>query len=556
MKMTKNKKLIIILSAAALILFIYFLKFAGSFGINTKITGTIRSFTYIFMFCTWGMSLKTRITQNRPRKYLLIVAFFIVFWFVVRTLKYDYIPIELYPNFYRRLWYMYYIAILFIPMFSVFASMYIGKPENYRLPKKAALMYIPTVFLAVAVVTNDFHQMAFDFVDDNIVWSDKDYTYGWVYYAIVVWVIFCILLMFFELFTKRRREKNFRLLLVSGVPLVLVAVYVFLYCIGVGWLKLLFSDMTLVTCILCVVYFEISINLGFIQVNTSYKTLLSNAADISVQITDNDYTVRYVSKYTKDISLEQMKAAEVSPVEFSDGTRLHNMSIHGGHTVWIEDMSELIKLRDKLEVMREESNDRNALLQLEYEREKEHKAVEEQNRLYDLLQNHTQIQIDKIRFLSQQYRNTSDNDEKKQILMKIAVFGSFIKRRKDLVLCIDSTPTVPESKLKGAFGESYRSLKLMNVDGTYYVNTGNEYCNGEVLASAYDFFEEVLEIALDNLKSIDVRVVRVKEKIRISIFVDGECDFSSLENTFPEASVYSENSQSDIVLTLCGGDLP
>lgn len=550
MKTSKNKKCIIVLTIIVLVLFSFFLKFAGYFGFNYEIAKIFRSFIYIFIFCTWGISLKNRITQSQPRKYLTGIAFFFVFWLIVRTLRYDFIKFELFPNFHRWLWYMYYIPILFIPLFSTFASMLIGKPENYRLPKKANLLYIPTVFFAVLVLTNDLHQTVFDFHIENTIWTDSDYSYGWGYYLTVGWIVFCILCNVFDLFTRRRREKNLSYLVLSCLPLVFVAVYVFLYCINIKWLRLIFSDMTIFTSALSGLYFETAIHLGFIQVNSSYKTLLSNAADIPVQITDNDYNVQYISKQSHKISAEQMQSAKNSPIEIQDGIYLHNMSIHGGHAIWIEDMTELIKLQHKLEEMREELDKNNALLQEQYAREKEHKIVEEQNRLYDLLQNYTQTQMDKISQLEEQYRNTDDKAQKKYILKKIVVLGSFIKRRKDFVLCIDSSPTIPETKLKSAFGESYRSLKLMNIGGTYFVNTGNEYCNGKMLSLAYDFFEETLETALDSLRNINVRVTSVNKKLRISIFIDGDGNFASLKENYPNAVVYYENSQADIYLPL------
>ena len=272
------------------------------------------------------------------------------------------------------------------------------------------------------------------------------------------------------------------------------------------------------------------------------------------QITDNDYSVRYASRDAQQLPVEQMRAAEKEPIMLSDGKRLHNMPIHGGHAIWTEDMSELLRLRNKLEDMQEELADRNGLLRLEYEREKEHKVVEEQNRLYDLLQQSTQTQIDKISRLVSQYQESEDPEEKKRLLSQIAVLGSFIKRRKDMILCIDSTPTLPESKLSGALGESYRSLALMGVQGRYLVDTGKEYQPGETLALAYDFFEDTAEAALDTLRSIDVRVTSVKGKARISIFADGDGDFSALLQKYPSASVFKDTDGTELLLSLEGGE--
>ena len=232
---------------------------------------------------------------------------------------------------------------------------------------------------------------------------------------------------------------------------------------------------------------------------------------------------------------------------------MHNMPIHGGHAIWTEDISELLNLREKFEETKEELKDRNALLQYEYEREKEHKVVEEQNRLYDMLQSKTQTQLDKISRLVSMYQQADSADIRKRILPEIVVLGSFIKRRKDFVLSIDSTPTIPESKLTGALSESFRALDLMNIKGSYLVHTGKEYLSGDVLTLAYDFFEDAVEVSIDSLRSISVRVFPVNGRLRISIFADGDGVFETLAEKYPSAVILRDEDSVQLSLPLEGG---
>ncbi len=538
----------------ALILIAYLCRIIGNNGIFSKQAGLIRSFIYISIFIAWGLSIRSRIIQTQVRRYMTAIALLMVFWLLIRTFKFYFISSEIFPTVTRYLWYSYYLGILFIPVLAVFVSMSIGKPENYHLPKKTMLLYIPTTLLFLAVITNDLHQLVFTFPADAVVWTDSDNGYTIGYFLIVGWLLLCALIMLCVFWRRRRIESNRRLILIPCIPIVFTAAYIGFYNSGAEWLRVIFGDVTVMTCLLYASCLELCIRLGLIQANTRYEELFSKAADIPAQITDNDYFVRYASMDAQQIPAEQMRAAEKEPVMLSDGKRIHNMPIHGGHAIWTEDMSELLSLREKLENMREELADRNGLLQLEYEREKEHKVVEEQNRLYDLLQRSTQTQIDKISRLVSQYQNSTDPEEKKRLLSQVAVLGSFIKRRKDLILCIDSTPIIPESKLSGALGESYRSLSLMNVQGRYLVNTGKEYQQGETLALAYDFFEDTVEATLDSLRSIDVRITSVKGKLRISILADGDGDFSALRQKYPSVSVLKETDGTELLLPLEGGD--
>lgn len=188
-----------------------------------------------------------------------------------------------------------------------------------------------------------------------------------------------------------------------------------------------------------------------------------------------------------------------------------------------------------------------------YKIEEEHKIVEEQNRLYDLLQNKTQRQIDAIEKLVDTYHNTQSEEEKRRILAQIVVLGSFIKRRKDFVLLSDYTPSLPESKLTSAFAESFRALELYGIKGTYSVKTGKEYVSGDILTFAYDFFEEVMETALEKARYIVVNVCDVKGKLRITITLDCEIQTGNLLKAYPQMVVDTEDGETELCLPLTGG---
>ena len=216
-------------------------------------------------------------------------------------------------------------------------------------------------------------------------------------------------------------------------------------------------------------------------------------------------------------------------------------------------MSELLRVKRELEETQEELQERCALLQYEYEREKEIKVIEEQNRLYDLLQSKTQRQIDQIRLLTEAYQKAPDGAEKRRILSRITVLGSYIKRRKDMVLSLDATHVMPVSKLRGALRESFQALKNLNVSGSFLIQTKEEDCAGEILALAYDFFEAAVELSLESLRSISVRICPVKGCLRINILIDCDQSLDSLREEYPQAVILTEDDGMMLVLPLEGG---
>ena len=263
--------------------------------------------------------------------------------------------------------------------------------------------------------------------------------------------------------------------------------------------------------------------------------------------------MRYAARGAEPIPRETMIAAQDAPVILAEGKRLHNMPVNGGHMVWTEDISELLESRRTLEERREELHDRNAFLQLEYEKEKEHRLVMEQNRLYDLLRSRTQPQLDRINRLTEAYGAAEDPAEKRSILARIVVLGSFIKRRKDFVLSVDSAPTLPESKLTSALDESFRSLALCGVHGGYLVRTGRETLPGEMLTLAYDFFECVLEAVLDDAQFLNVSVGGPAGALRCCVRTDVPGDSAAVLERFPGARLLTEEDGAEYRLPLEGG---
>ena len=127
---------------------------------NGILLGLVRSSVYIGLFAAWRFSVRQRIVPKNTRRYLSAVAFLLIFWMVIRTVKY-YFVVD--PNINRILWYCYYIPMLFVPLFSVFVSASIGKPENSRMSKLLIPATILTFIFTLFVLTNDFHQLVFAF---------------------------------------------------------------------------------------------------------------------------------------------------------------------------------------------------------------------------------------------------------------------------------------------------------------------------------------------------------------------------------------------------------
>ena len=485
----------------------------------------LRSFIYIGLYAAWGLSVRQRIVQKQVGRYLTGISVLLIVWFSLRTVKYF---IFWQPNAIRYLWYLFYLPMLFVPMLALLIAMSLGRPDDYRLPKWTRALWLVSGALLLLVLTNDLHQLVFTFPKDAAVWSDRDHGYGIGHFAVIGWQVLCGAAAFAVMLFKCR-SKNGRHRLWPVIPMAVSLTYLALNYAGVPWLKALFGDVTAFQSLMYMLCFEACIACGFIRQNSRYADLFASSVGTSAEITDRDFNIQYAALNTTPIAKETMMRAVQSPVATAGGLTVHAMPIGGGYAVWTEDVSALLAIKEESESLAEELRERNDLLRYEYKRETKRRRVEEQNRLYDLLQSATQRQIDRIAVLTREYRqiSTSDADRARTLLAEIAVLCSYIKRRKHLTLLTDRDYKVAASELERAFSESLQTLKLLNVRSTLYIDEPLSLLSGKTAAALFDFYEAVVESDLENLTSVQVSLA-VTDGLRLSLHVRCQADLSTL----------------------------
>ena len=129
---TKAKRAVTYIAGAAAIAVAYLCRLPIGEQILSGKAGYLRWFIYIAFFFVWGISVRRRIIHPQIRRYMTAIAALIVFWFVIRSLKYNFISVELYPHTVRYIWYLFYVPMILVPFLAVLVSFSIGKPENYR----------------------------------------------------------------------------------------------------------------------------------------------------------------------------------------------------------------------------------------------------------------------------------------------------------------------------------------------------------------------------------------------------------------------------------------
>ena len=514
---------------AAMVFCAIALRVLGKFDILIVPGGIVRSLIYITLYIGWGISVSKRIIQTQVRHYMVSVSGLMVFWFVIRTIKYFFITD---PGIIRQLWYWFYLPMLFIPLFSLFVAISLGKPANARLSKTAlVLLSIPTVLCLLLVLTNDLHQLVFAFPEGKE-WTDNNMNYAFGYYCVLGWEILCALSAFVIMLIKCRHSQRKKYL-----PFLLLAcsiVYGLIYASGAKWMELIGGDITAAQCLLFTGILESCIQCGLIQTNTGYEELFM-VSRLGAQITDQGNTVCLASSNARGLTGEQRMSARTRPVLADKTTLIKSKPIRFGHVLWQEDVSELTEAIEQSEENCRDLSERNRIRQKNLETKKKILSLQEKNRAVDVLNRETAGQISMIEHLLTQYDAENDAQKREKLLAGAAVLGAYIKRYGNLLLVSHREETADICDLSRCFEDSFVNLELLDVKYLCTLPADVILATKDMLR-IYRTFETILEDCLFDLHSVWVNARERKGRFLVSI--DFVCD-TDLSCHKADADLYS-----------------
>lgn len=497
------------------------LRVLGKFDILKVPGGIARSLIYIALYIGWGISVSKRIIQVQVRHYLIAVSGLMVFWFVIRSMRYYFITDI---GIARQLWYLYYLPMLFIPLFSLFVAISLGKPENARLSKTVLLLLsIPTVLCLLLVLTNDLHQLVFSFPEGEV-WTDDNMSYSFGYFFVIGWEILCALAAFVIMIIKCRLSYRKKYL-----PFLLLAcsiVYAFIYVSGVEWMQLIGGDITAAQCLMFTGILECCIQCGLIQTNTGYRAMFE-AGSIGAQIVDTDWHIRYASSNALKLPSDRMRSAESEAAKLDHNTLLKSSKIPGGHVLWQEDITDITAVLQKLEENRKTIAESNDVEQENYKTKVKINTVREKNRLYDRLQAQTAHQIELLDQLLTQYEAQCDPEIRRSLLAKAAVIGAYIKRRGNLMFIGEKSDVTDTAELTACLDESFANLELMGVECAIDIPDKNSIYTRDAIR-VYDFFEAVTEEAMDDLQFVWLKARGLEDAVIFYLQAESKTDLLAL----------------------------
>ncbi len=481
--------------------------------------GILRTLIYIGLYIGWGISIHKRVVQKAAKNTLIFISGLMIFWFVVRSIKYFF---AMDVNVERYLWYSYYLPMLFIPQAAVQTAVLLGQPEEYILPKWLKLLHVPTTLCFLLVLSNDFHQCVFSFAAGEV-WTDKGYSYAWGYYTVLLWEVVCAVAAFALMVYKCRLSQRKKYLPVIGIGISIL--YAIIYASGAEWMQVIGGDITAALCLMFVCIFESCIYCGLIQTNTGYEQLFE-VCTMGAQITDRNYRVRYTSANAMELSEAVMREAEKGDVVVDKKTLIQNRPIQGGHILWQEDIEYIIMLLERMEENRKTIEESNCLEQENYQTKAKINMLREKNRLYDKLQTQTAGQIGLLNELLSRYEAEEDLGKSRRLLAKISVIGTYIKRYGNLIFIGERAEISDVAELGACLEESFSSLKLMGIECALTAPAGERIYVRDAVR-IYSFFESIVEASVDSIQFMWVKIRPCGEELIVCMEVESEANLSS-----------------------------
>lgn len=463
----------------------------------------------------WGVSIIHRIIRKDLRLYLLIIAIFILFFLVVRMIKYGLTRNDDILN--RYLWYSYYVSQCLIPPTLLLASLSIETKDGKPLNKTRFLIFIPAIILLSLIYTNDLHQLAFIFEYSE---NGFSYKHGIVFYLAIIWeiliTIISIIIMIIKCQVSACRKK------------IWIPIFTFLGCVFISTICFLVNISSFkipeLLCFSCILIIESCINIGLIPSNVNYEKYFYHSM-CSAFITDENLQVIYRSKSSLSLDKKQLKAAIISPIMVNKNTRFYGTKIHGGYTFRSEDLSLINEINIGLQEAKQQIKEENDIIEAENEMKKQSAKIDEQKKLYAKVETYTKDEINKLNNLL--LLKTINEEDFINKMRFACVLAAYIKRRSNLILLSKKDKLMDVDELALSINESISYLSLTNIECFLDFDLKGKI-NSDILGIIYDFFEMCVVIDPYLQASFLVHLFQKEKNIIIKIESDIEKNYLPL----------------------------
>lgn len=299
-----------------------------------------------------------RITDPELRKHFCHIFLILSFWIIIRLIRLLEVNGDIIS---RYSWYLFYVALLYVPMLMVWIALNVGqKMEELKYKRIKKWMMLTATLLLLMVLSNDLHQLVFRFHDGSF--SQYDFHYGMI--AIILYYGLCTLYAAGLLFYKAWKMPNRKQLLFPGLLILGIILYIVLF--NLFWNNKIALELTKMVVIMITATLFISMYVGLIPQNRMHFKIFQHSK-LSMEIRDVNNHIVYFSEKGNLFNTYRIKS----------------QPIQGGSVLWYEDLSHLDALFREEEGLNDQLQENIQVLNKRYEVEKSLEELHAKEKLVD-----------------------------------------------------------------------------------------------------------------------------------------------------------------------------
>lgn len=442
----------------------------------------------LIMFTFWSIRVYYKVFEKNIKKYVLGIGILLIFWVNIRIIK-----IFVRSNF---MWYLYYVALIFMPTFYYLCSKYLLN-KNKKI--NICIIFFISTFLLIMVLTNDIHTFVFKF-------DYKDYRNYIGYFIIVIWIMYLLLGATINIL-KRAKSKGMKII-IPFVPIIIGLIYTVFYVLNIpGFIREI--NMTIVIGWLFVFGIESIFYMELIPNNIKYGEVFKNSylpiCIISkngkiVYQTSNSFIVPNV--ILEDIKKQDIKEKYINP---SNKNQVYEIGIlKNCYSIIKKDYSKIIELKDELQ----EKNEKLIKQEKSLIRQKEIKdklyEIQMNNEILEKVEEKIKEKRNKIEIIMNNMEKFNTNE-----LENVRYLIAYCKRMSNLIVSNYNNEIFNSEKMEVMFNELLEDSKSRGIYG--FINIDNIILKSSTITEIYEIMFSIFQ----NIKNIGVLVKIDKENIKV-----------------------------------------
>ena len=366
----------------------------------------------------WGGSLQERIFQQGARKAMGWGILVWLIWLGIRLLRLILEGWVRWEWLHRLLWYGFYPCMGLLIFLAVWVSYASNRtPEDRALPPWLKGLLVLDLILAALALTNDWHQLVFRIRPSADPHWDV-YTYGAGYYLTLFSYLAQLLLANGWLCWRAYKEKISlgKLWLPFGLIL-LYGGYIAAYILRIPWFFR--SEFVLRTALFGFLWMEVLLRSRLLPGNSQYRDCFLHSR-LGLTILDRQGRTVYQCRQL--------------PTRPEGDWQRRTMPISGGQVVWYQDMGELRRKKEKLELTAQTLQRVYRLRRNSEKIQRERIHQETRKRIYEEVEGILQSKGVQFRRYTEALAQAEPGEKAQQMVTRLNVLACYLKKQCVLLL--------------------------------------------------------------------------------------------------------------------------